>query len=88
MSQNEYINLKGWGNALAWSPSGKTLTAAVHNSTFIKLEFDANLVVSKKYLSVSRHLPASHIFYTDEDTLVACGYDNLPLLYKNEDNRW
>ena len=88
MSKNEYIKIKGWGNALAWSPSGKTLTVAIHNSTFIKVEFDANMASVKKYLSVCRNLPVTSIFYSGEDTLVASGYDAVPFIFKNEDSKW
>ena len=36
MSKNEYIKTKGWANCIAWSPNGKSLTVAVHNSTLIR----------------------------------------------------
>lgn len=82
------MKLKGWGNAIAWSPQGKSLTVAVHNSTLIRVEFDNNFMPDKRLLSVYRNLPFTSLFYSDENTLVGCGYDMLPLVFKYEQNKW
>lgn len=88
MSKNDYIKTKGWANCVAWSPSGKSLTVAVHNSTLIRVDFDSKMSLTKKYLSVYRYLPFMSIYYADENTLIGTGYDCVPLVLKNEDNRW
>ena len=88
MSKNEYIKTKGWGNCVAWSPSGKSLTVANHNSTLLTVDFDSKMAVAKKYLSVYRHLPFTFAHYADEKTLVGSGYDCVPLVFKSEENRW
>lgn len=87
-SKIEHIKLKGWGNAIAWAPNGKGLTVAVHNSTIIRVDLDAKFASTKKYLSAPRHLPLTFIIYSGEDTLIGCGYDNLPLIMKLDDNKW
>lgn len=88
MSANEYVSLKGWGNFVAWSPSGKTLTVAVHNSTFIRIELNDKGEITKKSMTVSHNLPVLHLFYTDENTIIASGYDRISMLYKCEEGKW
>lgn len=88
MSKTEQVKTKGWANCIAWNPNGKSLTVAVHNSTVIRVDFDNQMSLTKKFLSVYRHLPFLQLYYSDENTLVATGYDSVPLILKNEENRW
>lgn len=80
--------IKGWGNTVAWAPSGKNLTVAVHNSTMIRFDFDASYNATKKTLTTLRNLPLSNLLYTDETTLVGSGFDKLPLVFKYEEGKW
>ena len=80
--------IKGWGNTLAWAPSGKNLTVAVHNCTMIRFDFDASYNATKKTLTTLRNLPLSNLFYSDESTLVGSGFDKLPLVFKYEEGKW
>jgi len=80
--------IKGWGNTVAWAPSGKNLTVAVHNSTMIRFDFDASYNATKKTLTTLRNLPLSNLLYTDETTLVGSGFDKLPLIFKYEEGKW
>lgn len=88
VSKCDQLSLRGWGTAFAWSPNGKSITVAVHNSTFLRVDLDQDFKIAKKLLSVTKRLPVTGMFYTDENTIVTAGYDNLPLVYKLEENRW
>jgi hypothetical protein len=80
--------IKGWGNTVAWAPSGKNLTVAVHNCTMIRFDFDASYNATKKTLTTLRNLPFTTLFYSDETTLVGSGFDKLPLVFKYEEGKW
>ena len=88
VSKCDQLSLRGWGTAFAWSPNGKSLTVAVHNSTFLRVDLDQDFKIAKKLLSVTKRLPVVSMFYTDENTIVTAGYDNLPLVYRLEENKW
>lgn len=71
----------GWIEGIVFSPSGGKFAYTVHNGTICHGSIEGEDVNLHKEYSV-RKLPFKKITYTDENTLVAGGYDMTPSVFK------
>ena len=76
----------GWVNAVAWSPSGKTLCYCGHDSSFHVVNFDSGtpVIQSIRY----NVLPCISVLYTSENCILAAGYDFNPLVFQSSAGTW
>lgn len=82
----EFGNSKGWVNAVTFSPSGATLAFSGHGST---IHFaDAKSEKASVYDINQNGLPYLALAFTDENTLIAVGYDANPAVYTKSGDKW
>jgi len=74
----------GWVQAIKWSPSGKRLAWASHDSTvhFLDAPTENHKLTSVKYNS----LPFRDILWIDEERVVCVGHDANPTLFSGGNN--
>lgn len=78
------FDIKSWVNGVAWSPGGKTLAFTGQGST---INF-ASPGETESQLIRTKTLPFLHCFFLDDDTVIACGWDNNPHVYKSKGGEW
>lgn len=79
----EFDSTKAWVNDTAWSPNGQVLCWVGHGST---IHFSGP--GGEPQTIYSKSLPFLHVFFLDDNTVVACGWDNNPHVYKNKGGSW
>jgi len=74
------IDCGSWVNSVAWSPSGFRIAFAGHNSTlsFVQILAGSEPLVQRISL---KGLPFLDLRFLTDNSLVAVGYDNTPLVY-------
>ena len=81
-----------WNNTLAFSQSGSTLAFASHDCEMHFVEFTAEIVASKSKPSSKKvsykGQPILNGCFVKEDTYIGCGFDNCPLIFKKEGDKW
>ena len=84
----EFDQGKAWVHAVSWSPSGRELAFAAHSSllTFI----DVFNIAKGGQTVYARDLPYLDIAFTNENTLVAAGFDSNIDVYNKQssDSQW
>eukprot|EP00933_Yihiella_yeosuensis_P047434 TRINITY_DN43270_c0_g1_i1.p1 TRINITY_DN43270_c0_g1~~TRINITY_DN43270_c0_g1_i1.p1 ORF type:complete len:185 (+),score=33.96 TRINITY_DN43270_c0_g1_i1:297-851(+) len=78
---------RSWVNAVTFSPKGNLLAFACQDSTvrFKDLTGGPQAPVD---LVRWRGLPFLRVTFIDQRLLVACGFDNVPVLFRHNDVRW
>jgi len=81
-----------WNNTLAFSPTGQTLAFASHDCEMHFVEFTPECVASKSKPSSKKVSykgnPILNGVFINENTYIGCGYDNAPLTFKKEGDKW
>jgi len=77
---------KGWVEAVAWSPAGKKLAYASHDSSLIVVDFSGSEVVNQ--VLKLKTLPLRSIEFVSETRIIGVGYDFLPFLYDLDKDGW
>jgi len=72
----------GWVEAVSWSPSGMRLAFAGHDSTLSVVSFPDLEGAPSVQPTKTQYLPYTAVMFTDDDTVVAAGYDCNPTVYK------
>eukprot|EP00939_MAST-03C_sp_MAST-3C-sp1_P002265 g2265.t1 len=77
---------KGWIESVAWSPSGKQLAFASHDSALTIVDFTGD-EVSQQTIKLAK-LPLRDIVFASEDRIFAVGYDFLPYIFDTDGDEW
>jgi WD40 repeat protein len=80
----------GWINYIAFSPSATQLCYVTHDCELNFADVSKGKESSDKDKLKTFHHGNPHLncIYVSEDTLVACGYDKVPYIYKKTANEW
>ena len=81
-----------WNNTLAFSQSGTTLAFSSHDCEMHFIEFTPEIVKAKSKPSSKKvsykGAPILNGCFIKEDTYIGCGFDNAPLMFKKEGDKW
>jgi actin related protein 2/3 complex subunit 1A/1B len=78
----EIDTIKSWIEAVAWSPSGRRIIAAAHDSTLSFLHFGETPDTPPTLQTLKlRTLPISSVLFLSEDAVVGGGHDMNPTLF-------
>ena len=77
---------KGWIESVKWSPSGKRLAFASHDSALSIVDFSGE-DVSQQTIKL-QCLPLRDIAFSGEDRILAVGYDFLPYVFEFGGEEW
>ena len=82
-----------WNNTLAFNPSGQTLAFASHDCEMHFIDFTPEMVADKKSKPKSVKVvykgnPILNGCFISETTYIGCGYDNAPLIFKRNGDKW
>jgi len=75
----EYDHAKAWVQGVSWSPNGQAISYVGHGSNLAVVHFDgeqANYFI--------KGLPYEHVFFVDDKTLIAIGFDRNPTVWENK----
>jgi WD40 repeat protein len=80
----------GWINYIAFSPNATQLCYVTHDCelNFADLSKGKDSSDKDKLKTFHNGNPHLNCVYISEDTLVACGYDKVPFVYKKGANGW
>jgi len=76
----EFDQAKAWVQAVSWAPNGNRIAFAGHGSTLTFVHLAAG--GHNTQTIYQKCLPYAHTFFTDDDTLVAIGFEHNPTTYK------
>ena len=75
------LAVPAWVNALAWSPDGSTLAVADHACSVRFYTFSESMELARKQEVRWRLLPFVALHFTNPTTLLAAGFDKLPVRF-------
>ena len=78
------FNAGGWVHAVNFSPDGNSIAYCAHDST-VTIANGPNAPL--QVISTS-HLPFTTLFYANDSTLIAAGYDCAPFMIKKNGDTW
>lgn len=76
------LDCRSWVNDVCWSPSGDILAGVSHNSQIHIIDVKDMGNITNKTLQ-TRGLPCYRAMFTTNEDLYCCGYDRIPVLYKD-----
>jgi hypothetical protein len=86
------INLNGWVNWISFSPDSKTVSFVTHDCELNFTDVSEATVKDKSKLTTEKvyHPGNPHMscIFLNNESLVACGYDKVPYLYKKKGSEW
>lgn len=76
----EFDQAKAWVQGVSWAPSGNRIAFAGHGSTLTFIHLGSTHGIQTINL---KGLPVHHCFFSDDNNLVAIGFDHNPTMYKS-----
>lgn len=76
-----------WVNATAFSPDGRTAAFATQGSALVFARFEAGAEPALQTVQLPT-VPYLAVEFADENTLVAAGFGNIPVVFKNDGGVW
>jgi hypothetical protein len=82
------FHCNGWINHVAFSPSAMTVCFVSHDCELNFADCSLGKDSTEKSKVFHNGNPHMNCLFVKEDTLVACGYDKVPYVYKKTGNEW